>query len=69
MTHILRADEGKWITEIGFIPTQEIVPNFWKEIRTSTPEMFEEVTDEVKEERIDEWNEAHKPKPEPETEE
>ena len=48
MTYVLTADEGKWITEIGFTPEQEDVPNFWKEVRTSVPHMFDEVIEEVK---------------------
>lgn len=64
MTYVLTADEGKWITEIGFTPEKEDAPNFWKEVRTSVPHMFDEVIEEVKQERIAAWKEAHE-QPEP----
>jgi hypothetical protein len=64
MTVVIRADEGKWITKKGFVPEQEQAPSFWTEVQTSVPELFEEVTDEEKQERIEAWNEAH-PQPEP----
>ena len=66
MTVVIRADIGKWITEKGFVPEQEQAPNFWTEVQTSVPELFEEVTDEEKQSRIEQWQEAH---PQPEQEE
>lgn len=63
MTHIITADTGKWITEIGFNPTQEDAPIFWREIRTSNPAAYEEVTNAEKESREAEWNAEH-PQPE-----
>lgn len=65
MTHIITADEGKWITEVGFYPAQETAPSFWHEVRTSTPEQYEEVTDATRTEMEDQWREAH-PTEEPE---
>ena len=65
MTHIITADEGKWITETGFYPEQETAPSFWHEIRTSTPEQYEEVTDAIRSNREQQWRSAH---PEPEVE-
>jgi hypothetical protein len=64
MTHIITADTGKWITEIGFNATQEDAPNFWREIRTSNPSAYEEVTNAEKEFREVEWHAEyfqHKP--------
>jgi len=66
MTYVLTADEGKWITESRFFPEQDECPNFWKEVRTSTPELFEEVTDDEREQRLTAWDESHQePEPEP----
>ena len=69
MTYVLTADEGKWITETGFYPEQEECPNFWKEVRTSDPQNFEEITDDDRVQRLAAWHDAHpKPSPEPEPE-
>ena len=65
MTVVIRADIGKWITEVGFEPTQESAPSFWTEIQTSVPQLFEEVTDEEKQSRLAAWQAAHL-EPEPE---
>ena len=59
MTHIITADEGKWITEVGFTPEQETAPSFWHEVRTSTPEQYEEVTDATRSDREQQWQAAH----------
>lgn len=67
MTHIITADEGKWITEVGFYPEQETSPSFWHEVRTSTPEQYEEVTDATRSDREQRWQAAHAA-PEPEQE-
>ena len=45
MKHVLIADEGCWLTRVGFTPEQESAPEFWKEVRTSEPEDYTEVTD------------------------
>ena len=67
MTVVIRADIGKWITEVGFEPTQESAPSFWTEIQTSVPQLFEEVTDDEKESRLAAWQAAHpEPAPAPE---
>ena len=65
MTYVLRADEGKWIAEAIFTPEQDNAPSFWKEIRTSNPSDFIEVTQEERDERERQWEEAHLD-PEPE---
>lgn len=59
MTYVLRADEGKWIAEAVFTPEKDNAPSFWKEIRTSNPSDFIEVTQEERDERERQWKEAH----------
>ena len=63
MKHVLIADEGCWLTRVGFDPQQESAPEFWKEVRTSEPEDYTEVTDAVRIEMEEAWHESH---PEPE---
>ena len=65
MKHVLIADEGCWLTRVGFTPEQESAPEFWKEVRTSEPEDYTEVTDARRTEMEDAWHESH-PDPEPE---
>ena len=65
MKHVLIADEGCWLTRVGFTPEQESAPEFWKEVRTSEPEDYTEVTDARRIEMEDQWHESH-PDPEPE---
>ena len=67
MKHVLIADEGCWLTRVGFTPEQESAPEFWKEVRTSEPEDYTEVTDAVRIEMEEAWHEFH-PEPEPEPE-
>ena len=64
MKHVLIADEGCWLTRVGFDPQQESAPEFWKEVRTSEPEDYTEVTDARRIEMEEAWHEAH---PEPGT--
>ena len=67
MKHVLIADEGCWLTRVGFTPEQESAPEFWKEVRTSEPEDYTEVTDAVRIEMEEAWQKAHEePEPEPE---
>ena len=71
MKHVLIADEGCWLTRVGFTPEQESAPEFWKEVRTSEPEDYTEVTDARRIEMEEAWHEAHpepEPSPEPEQE-
>ena len=42
----------------------ETIPSFWHEVRTSTPEQYEEVTGAVRTNREQQWQDAH-PQPEP----
>jgi len=73
MRTILIADEGCWLTKVGFYPEQENMPEFWKEVHTSEPETFTDMipnygghlTDTVREAMEKAWQEAHK-EPEPE---
>ena len=67
MKHVLIADEGCWLTRVGFTPEQESAPEFWKEVRTSEPEDYTEVTDARRIEMEEAWQKAHEePEPEPE---
>ena len=59
MTHIITADEGKWITEVGFYTEQETAPSFWHEVRTSNTEQYEEVTEAIRTDREQQWQSAH----------
>ena len=71
MKHVLIADEGCWLTRVGFTPEQESAPEFWKEVRTSEPEDYTEVTDARRIEMEEAWHAAHpepEPSPEPEQE-
>lgn len=65
MKHVLIADEGCWLTIVGFMPQQEYAPEFWKEVRTSEPEDYTEVTDAIRTEMEDQWYAAN-PELEPE---
>lgn len=65
MTYVLTADEGKFITETGFYPEQPECPNFWKEVRTSDPQNFEEITDDQRLSRLSAWHASHPAEPEP----
>lgn len=67
MKHVLIADEGCLLTRVGFAPEQETAPEFWKEVRTSEPEDYTEVTDARRTEMEESWHEAH-PAPESESE-
>lgn len=60
MKHVLIADDGCWLTRVGFAPEQETAPEFWKEVRTSEPEDYTEVTDATRTEMEESWHEAHK---------
>ncbi len=61
------ADESRLLTRVGFTPEQESAPEFWKEVRTSEPEDYTEVTEAVRIEMEEAWHESH-PEPEPEQE-
>ena len=66
MKHVLIADEGCWLTRVGFTPEQESAPEFWKEVRTSEPEDYTEVTDMLRTEMEEAWHAAHPDGLEPE---
>lgn len=67
MRHVLIADEGCWLTRVGFTPEQESAPEFCKQVRTSEPEDYTEVTDTLRTEMEEAWHAAH-PEQEPEPE-
>lgn len=60
----LYADKGKWL----YMDESEDVRNFWKSVtlpREEDAKWYNECTDEEKKQ----WEEEHKPQPEPEQEE